>query len=83
MPQHKSAEKRVRQSERRRVRNLAKRTRMKTAIKKVIGATEKETATKELKTTISMLDRMAVKGMIHRNKAANLKSKLTRRVAAL
>jgi len=83
MPQHKSAEKRVRQSERRRVRNLAKRTRMKTAIKKVFGATEKEAATKELQTTISMLDRMAVKGMIHRNKAANLKSKLTRRVAAL
>ena len=83
MPQHQSAEKRVRQSERRRVRNLAKRTRMKTAIKKIIGATDKEVATKELHTTISMLDRLAVKGMIHRNKAANLKSQLTRRVAAM
>lgn len=83
MPQHKSAAKRVRQSERRRVANVTRRSRMKTAVKKIIAATEKEAATQELKNTLSILDRMAVKGMIHRNKAANLKSKLTRRVNAL
>ena len=82
MPQHKSAAKRVRQSERRRQRNVAKHSRMKTAIKKVQNAPDKKTATEELKKTVSILDRMAVKGLIHKNKAANLKSKLTKEVSA-
>lgn len=80
MPQHKSAEKRVRQNERRCVRNVQKRTKLKTFIKKVKNAPDKETAATELKRTISLLDKMAVKGIIHKNKAANLKSKLTRSV---
>ncbi|MCK5146940.1 30S ribosomal protein S20 [bacterium] len=83
MPQHKSAVKRVRQSERRRVRNMAKQSRMKTAIKRILGAENKDVATKELTNTISILDRMALKGLIHRNKAANLKSQLTTRVNAM
>ena len=77
MPQHKSAEKRVRQSERRRVRNIQRRSRMKTAIKQVRTAPDKETASQELVKTASVLDKMAIKGIIHKNKAANLKSKLT------
>ena len=80
MPQHKSAEKRVRQNERRRQRNVARRSKMKTAIKKVREASDKETALTSLKETISILDRMAVKGLIHRNKASNIKSKLTKSV---
>ena len=83
MPQHASAEKRVRQSERRRVRNVANRSRMKTAIKKVNAAENKETATTELKTTASLLDKLAGKGLIHKNKAANLKSKLSRKVNSM
>ena len=83
MPQHKSAKKRVRQSEQRRIRNKQKRTRILTAIKKVKDTEDKATATQELQKTISILDRMAVKGIIHQNKAANLKSKLTRHVNAL
>lgn len=83
MPQHKSAEKRVRQSEKRRVRNVQKRSKLKTAIKKVKTAENKETASTELTKTISILDRMAVKGIIHKNKAANLKSKLTRQINAM
>jgi len=83
MPQHKSAEKRVRQNERRRLRNKIRRSIMKTAIKKVNNATEKETAVTELKKATSVIDRMALKGIIHKNKAANLKSKLTKRVNAL
>ncbi len=80
MPQHKSSVKRVRQSEQRRVRNVTKRSKMKTAIKKVKTAENKETASVELTKTISILDRMAVKGIIHKNKAANLKSKLTKQI---
>ena len=83
MPQHKSAEKRVRQNERRRLRNKIRRSIMKTAIKKVNSATEKETAVTELKKATSVIDRMALKGISHKNKASNLKSKLTKRVNAL
>lgn len=78
MPQHKSAKKRVRQIETRRERNFVKRSIIKTAIKKVRSAPDQETALAELKTTTSVLDRMAVKGIIHKNKAANLKSKLAK-----
>jgi len=80
MPQHKSAAKRVRQNEARRVRNVQKRSKLKSAIKNVANAADKETATAELKKTSGLLDRMAVKGIIHKNKAANIKSKLTRQV---
>lgn len=80
MPQHKSAAKRVRQSERRRQRNVQKKTMIKTAIKKVNAAEDKKTATAELKNTVSIIDRMAVKGIIHKNKAANIKSKLTKKI---
>lgn len=83
MPQHKSAVKRVRQSETRRVRNVAKRSKMKSALKKVKTAPDAETAKKELQSTISILDKMAGKGIIHKNKAANLKSKLTRSVRSM
>ena len=76
MPQHKSAIKRVRQSETRRSRNVQKRSKMKTAIKMVRTAPDKETAAAELKKTTRILDRMALKGLIHRNKASNIKSKL-------
>ena len=83
MPQHKSNEKRVRQTEKRRQRNLQKKTQIKSAIKKVRSAPDKETATAELKKTYVVLDRMAGKGIIHKNKAANVKSKLSRFVNKL
>jgi len=82
MPQHQSAKKRVRQNETRRLRNVEKRSAMKTAIKKVRNAPDKDTAASELNNALSTLDRMASKGIIHKNKAANLKSKLTRSVNA-
>ncbi len=80
MAQHQSAIKAARQNERRRERNRKKRSRMKSAIKKVLTAPDPETAKVELNNTISILDHMAVSGQIHKNKAANLKSKLTKRV---
>ena len=83
MPQHKSAKKRVRQNEKRRQINTMRRSRLKTAIKKVRTAENNETAQGALKDAVSILDRMALKGIIHKNKAANLKSKLTRRVQSM
>ncbi len=83
MPQHKSAEKRVHQSKRRHFRNKQYQSLIKTAIKRVRTAQTKETAQAELNRAVSVLDRLAAKGIIHHNKAANQKSKLTRLVNKL
>jgi small subunit ribosomal protein S20 len=77
MAQHRSAEKRARQAVRRQVRNTVWKSRMRTAIKKVRAAKDRATAEAELKRTVKMLDQLAAKGVIHRNKAANQKSALT------
>ena len=74
---HKSVEKRVRQNERKRSKNVLQRSRMKTAVKKVRTAATREIAEKELKQTAALLDRLAAKKIIHKNKAANLKSRLS------
>ncbi len=78
MQQHKSTEKRARQNTRRRLINMKKRSQIKTVIKKITAAPNKETAQTELTNTISVLDRMVIHGILHKNKAAHLKSKLTR-----
>lgn len=83
MPQHKSAEKRVRQSYTRMIRNKANISRMRTLIRKVRLAKAKDKAASALKTAVKFLDQMAAKGVIHRNKAGNQKSKLTKFVNAL
>jgi small subunit ribosomal protein S20 len=80
MAQHKSAEKRARASKRRAARNTQMKSRMRTAVKRVRGATQKEIALQELKKTVKLLDQLAAKGVIHKNKAANNKSALTRLV---
>lgn len=83
MPQHKSAEKRVRQSARRQERNKANLSKIKTLIKKVRLAKERGQAAAVLKIAVKTLDQLAVKGVIHKNKAANQKSKLTKFVHAM
>jgi small subunit ribosomal protein S20 len=83
MAQHKSAEKRIRQDKKRYERNKTKRSQMRTAIKKIRNAPDKDTATAELKNTFSILDRLAVQGVIHKNKAANLKAKLSKHIASM
>ncbi len=83
MAQHKSAEKRARASRRRAQRNAQWKSRMRNAIKRVRSTKEKEKAAAELKTTVKLLDQLAAKGISHRNKAANTKSRLTRLVNAL
>ncbi len=83
MAQHTSAEKRIRSSARRAKRNVAEKSTMKTLLKKVRTAQVKETAAPLLKETVSFLDKLAGKKVIHANKAANLKSKLTKFVNTL
>jgi len=80
MAQHKSAEKRARASKRTAARNAQLRTRMRTAIKRVRSLKEKDKALVELRKTVKFLDQLVAKGIIHRNKAANSKSSLTKLV---
>jgi small subunit ribosomal protein S20 len=83
MPQHKSAEKRLRQSKKRYKHNRQYRSRMRTMIKKVEESEDKEKAVPILNETKALLDRMAAKGLIHDNKAARYKSRLDKHVDSL
>ncbi|GAB5520112.1 MAG: 30S ribosomal protein S20 [Rhodothermales bacterium] len=83
MPQHKSAEKRVRQTARRREYNRLQRNRMRTIVKKLKQTDDKDAASALLKEVKAVLDRLSTKGLIHKNKAANYKSKLEKHVNAL
>jgi small subunit ribosomal protein S20 len=83
MPNHKSAEKRVRQTERRNEVNRKNRSRLRTAVKKMraeLNTKNAESNQALLPLTVSMIDKMVNKGMIHRNTAARYKSRLTRHV---
>lgn len=87
MPHHKSAKKRVKTNEIRRKRNVARRSRMRHAIRdvreKLATATVLDAAQlQEVVAVGSLLDRMAGKGVIHPNKAARLKSRLQRQANA-
>ena len=83
MPNHKSAEKRVRQNERRRLINRSNRARLRTSIKNLRSALKGGDAS-EVKTllpqTVSEIDKAVQKGVLHRNAAARHKSRLTARV---
>jgi small subunit ribosomal protein S20 len=83
MPNHKSSEKRVRQSERRRLINRNNRTKLRTSIKKLRSALEggdTKAAGGLLPNTVSEIDKAVRKGALHRNAAARHKSRLTVRV---
>jgi len=79
MPNHKSAEKRVRQNERRRLVNRSNRTRLRSSIKDLRGALDGDAkqAAALLPETISEIDKAVQKGVLHRNAAARHKSRLT------
>jgi len=80
MPQHKSAEKRMRQNEERRKRNQSRKSRVRTKIKKLRTIEEKDAAQDLLNDVKGELDRLAAKGIIHKNKAARRKSQLEKHV---
>ncbi len=80
------ARKRARQAEDRRQRNAGRRSEMRTEIKKVIKAIEagdKAAAADALKSAAPLLDSLATKGLIHKNKAARHKSRLNAKIRAL
>jgi small subunit ribosomal protein S20 len=82
MPNHKSSEKRVRQSERRRQINRGNRTRVRTAIKKLrtaLSSSKGQELNTLLPETISTIDKAVQKGVMHKNAAARYKSRLTTR----
>lgn len=80
MPNHKSSEKRVRQSEKRRVINRGHRTKVRTYIKKLRAALDSgksDDVQKVLPDAISVIDKSVQKGIMHKNAAARYKSRLT------
>ncbi|MBR1883230.1 MAG: 30S ribosomal protein S20 [Muribaculaceae bacterium] len=76
MANHKSAIKRIRQSETRRLRNRYYAKTMRNAVRKLRAMTDKTEAEAAYKKVSSMLDRLAGRNIISKNKASNLKSKL-------
>ena len=77
MPHHKSAKKRVGTNEKARVANLAVKSRVRSALKKVREAKTLKDAAPKLQTALSVLDRAAQKGVIPRSTASRHKSRLT------
>ena len=86
MANHKSAEKRNRQNEKRNAINRANRSKLRTQVKKLraaLSGSDKGASTDLLTPTVSLIDKMVNKGVIHRNTAARYKSRLTKHVTEL
>jgi len=83
MANHKSALKRIRSNEKKRVLNKYQHKTTRNAIKKLREMTDAKEAQTMLPSVISMLDKLAKKNVIHSNKASNIKSKLTKHVASI
>ena len=83
MANHKSALKRIRSNDAKRVRNRYQAKTTRTFIKRLRLTTDKNEAQELFKTVASMLDRLAKKNIIHKNKAANNKSSLAKHINAL
>ncbi|CAN5904627.1 30S ribosomal protein S20 [soil metagenome] len=83
MANHKSALKRIRSNNAKRLLNRYQAKTTRTYIKRLRSTTDKAEAQELYKTVSSMLDRLAKKNIIHKNKAANNKSKLAKHVNAL
>ncbi|MGD9930900.1 MAG: 30S ribosomal protein S20 [Mangrovibacterium sp.] len=83
MANHKSSKKRIRQDQDKKVENKYYAKTMRNALKKLRATTEKEAAVAELPKVTSMIDRLAKKNVIHKNKAANLKASLASHINKL
>lgn len=82
MAHHKSALKRIRQDETRKLRNRFYKKTTRSAIKRLRSMTDKSEAEQFLPKVISMIDKLAKRGTWHKNKASNLKSSLMRHINA-
>lgn len=83
MSRNKSVQKRIRQAEKARLRNRHYKSLMRTSIGKVKNAENKSDAQELLKTAVSVIDRVTRKGIVHKNNAANKKSRLHKFVAKM
>ena len=81
MANHKATKKDTRQAEKRRDRNRYYGKTTRNAIRDMKASKDEKAYTEQLPNVISMIDKLAKKGVIHKNKAANLKSKLSRKTA--
>ena len=83
MANHKATRKDVRQSEKRRDRNRYYRKTTRNAIRNLLATATKSEANEGLSKVISMIDKLAKRNVIHKNKASNLKSGIVKRVNAM
>ncbi|MCV6628248.1 MAG: 30S ribosomal protein S20 [Flavobacteriaceae bacterium] len=83
MANHKSALKRIRRNEAARLRNRYQHKTMRNALRKLRNEENKEVAAEMFPTVVGMIDKLAKRNIIHKNKAANLKSGLAKKIAAL
>jgi len=83
MQRHKSVEKRARTNKKANLVNRMGRSQIKTAVKDVTESKDKKSAEEALKTAMSVLDKSVKSGLIHKNKAANKKSKLVKAISKL
>lgn len=83
MANHKSALKRIRANDKRRLHNRYYGKTMRNAVKKFKSISSKTEAAEQLPGLVSLIDKLAKKAIIHKNKASNLKSKLTRFASSL
>ena len=83
MANHKSALKRIRSNEAKRLRNKYQHKTARTFIKRLRQTTDKKQGEELLAQVVGMVDKLAKKNIIHKNKAGNIKSSLTKHVAGL
>ena len=83
MANHKSALKRIRSNRAKQLRNKYQHKTTRNAVRDLRAATEKKEAEELFPKVVAMLDKLAKNNIIHKNKASNLKSKLSKHVAAL
>jgi small subunit ribosomal protein S20 len=82
MANHKSSLKRIRSNDKKRVHNRYYAKTMRNAVKSFRLLNDKKEAAEKLPSLVSLIDKLAKKSIIHKNKAANLKSKLAKKVNA-
>ena len=83
MANHKSSLKRIRANETKRLANRYYSKTMRNALRDIRAISDKGEATQKLASMTAMIDKLAKRGMIHKNKAANLKSGLMKKINAL
>ncbi len=83
MANHKSSLKRIRANERKRLANRYYSRTMRNALRDIRAIEDKNEASQKLSAMTSMIDKLAKRGMIHKNKAANLKSGLMKKINAM